>query len=163
MSVLKLTHKRDNSTGGLNLNDREQVIDTILRFARSLDIQDWVMCRACFTNELETDYSDLRGEPPSIVKADEFVAKRKSGLEGLKTLHVSTNHLVTMEGEEAICTSNAVIYRFAPHLAEDNAFHTYCIYTHRLRKMDKDWKICAVKQTVVANVGNPLVHGALRK
>ena len=62
------------------MNDHTAITDTIFRFARSLDIQDWEMCRACFMDELETDYSDLRGEPPSTVSADEFVAKRKSGL-----------------------------------------------------------------------------------
>jgi hypothetical protein len=150
---------------GVILNDinRNAIIDVILRFARSLDIQDWEMCRTCFMDELETDYSDLRGDPPSMVGADEFVAKRKSGLAGLKTLHISTNHLVEIEGYKAVCTSNSVIYRFDPNLSGDNSFHTYCIYTHRLCKTNEGWKIYAVKQTVIANVGNPNVHGALRK
>jgi len=93
------------------LSDRAAVSDVVLGFARSLDIKDWEACRRCFLDEIETDYSDLRGEPPSRVKADDFVAKRRAALERLKTLHLSTNHLVTVDGDRATCVSAAVIHR----------------------------------------------------
>jgi hypothetical protein len=72
------------------LGDRTAVSDVILAFARSLDLKDWEGCRCCFLDEIETDYSDLRGEPPSRTSASDFVAKRRAALEHLKTLHLST-------------------------------------------------------------------------
>jgi hypothetical protein len=45
------------------LQDRAAVIDVVLGFARALDVKDWAACRRCFADEIETDYSDLRGEP----------------------------------------------------------------------------------------------------
>ena len=143
------------------LEDRAAVIDVVLSFARSLDVKDWEACRRCFADEIETDYSDLRGEPPSTVKADHFVALRRTALEKLKTLHLSANHLVTVEGDRATCVSAAVIHRFRP---EDGArFDTYCAYTHSLARGASGWKIQKVKQTVYWNTGDPDVHSGARR
>jgi hypothetical protein len=142
------------------LLDRAAVIEVVLSFAQTLDRKDWAACRRCFTDEIETDYSDLRGEPPSTVKADDFVALRRTALERLKTLHLSANHLVTLEGDRATCVSAAVIYRFRPDDAE--RFDTYCAYTHTLARTASGWKISKVKQTVYWNTGNPYVHTGAR-
>ena len=143
------------------LEDRAAVIDVVLGFSRSLDVKDWAACRRCFTDEIETDYSDLRGELPSTVKADDFVALRRTALEKLKTLHLSANHLVTVDGDRATCVSAAVIHRFRP---EDGArFDTYCAYTHSLARGASGWRIDKVKQTVYWNTGNPDVHSGARR
>jgi hypothetical protein len=96
------------------LQDRAAIRDTILRFALSLDVKDWTLCRSCFTEEVFTDYSALRGDPPATLTADEFVALRRKALEELVTHHVSTNHLITVTGDEATCLSSMVIYRRLP-------------------------------------------------
>jgi hypothetical protein len=143
------------------LGDRTAVSDVVLTFARSLDLKDWESCRRCFLDEIETDYSDLRGEPPSKVAAGDFVAKRRSALEHLQTLHLSTNHQVTVEGDTATCVSAAVIHR---HRADDGErFDTYCTYTHTLRRTSAGWKIAKVKQTVHWNTGNPAIHPGARR
>ena len=143
------------------LLDRAAVIDVVLGFARTLDLKDWTACRRCFMDEIETDYSDLRGEPPAIVKADDFVALRRTALERLTTLHLSANHLVTVEGDRATCVSAAVIHRFRPEDAL--RFDTYCAYTHTLARTASGWKISKVKQTVYWNTGNPDVHAGARR
>jgi SnoaL-like domain len=139
-----------------DLSDRAAVSGVILLFARSLDVKDWEACRRCFLDELETDYSDLRGEPPALVRADDFVAKRRAALERLKTLHLSTNHLITVDGDRATCVSAAVIHRLRPDDSE--RFDTYCTYTHALARTPAGWKIAKVKQTVHWNTGNPDIH-----
>jgi hypothetical protein len=45
------------------LADRAGVIDTVLRAARAMDVQDWPALRACLAATLDVDYSDLRGDP----------------------------------------------------------------------------------------------------
>jgi 3-phenylpropionate/cinnamic acid dioxygenase small subunit len=143
------------------LRDRTAVSDVVLTFARSLDIKDWEGCRRCFLDEIETDYSDLRGEPPSRTSAADFVAKRRAALEHLKTLHLSTNHLITVEGDSATCVSAAVIHRLRPEDGE--RFDTYCTYTHTLRRTSSGWQIAKVKQTVHWNAGNPSIHEGARR
>ena len=120
------------------LTDRAAVSDLILELARSLDGKDWTICRRCFLDEIETDYSDLRGEPPSRVRADDFVAKRRVALERLKTLHLSTNHQVTVDGDRACCVSAGVIYRLRP---ED---------THSLVRTPAGWKIARSSEPFAA-------------
>ena len=143
------------------LLDHAAVIDVVLGLARALDVKDWAACRRCFMDEIETDYSDLRREPPSTVKADDFVALRRTALESLKTLHLSANHLVTVEGDRATCVSAAVIHRFRPEDAL--RFDTYCAYSHTLARTASGWKISKVKQTVYWNTGNPDVHAGARR
>ena len=143
------------------LQDRAEVIEVVLAFARSLDLKDWPGCRRCFTDDIETDYSDLRGDPPQTVKADDFVALRRTALEKLKTLHLSANHLVTVDGDRATCVSAAVIYRLRPEDGE--RFDTYCAYTHGLVRTASGWKISTVKQTVYWNTGNPEIHAGARR
>ena len=138
------------------VRDRAAVIEASGRGA-ALDVKDWVAYRGCFTDEIETDYSDLRGEPPQIVKADDFVALRRTALDKLKTLHVSANHLVTVDGDRATCVSAAIIHRFRPEDGE--RFDTYCAYTHALVRAGGGWRISKIKQTVWVPA-NP-VHGRL--
>ena len=144
-----------------DLLDRAAVIDVVLGLARALDTKDWAACRRCFMDEIETDYSDLRGEPPSTVTADDFVTLRRTALGRLTTLHLSTNHLVTVQGDRATCVSAAVIYRFRPDDAE--RFDTFCAYTHILARTVSGWKISKVKQSVYWNTGNPDVHAGARR
>ena len=142
------------------LIDRTDIANTIIRFAYALDCQDWVLCRSCFTDEIEADYSDFRGQPAATIKADQFVELRRKGLAGLKTQHLSTNHIITVEGDRATCISSMVIHRRSN---EGEFFDTYGSYTHTLERTPHGWKICQVKQTVLWNKGNPLLHGAHRK
>ena len=143
------------------LIDRAAVSNVVLEFARSLDAKDWAACRGCLLDEIETDYSDLRGEPPSRVRADAFVAKRRVALERLKTLHLSANHQVTVDGDRATCVSAGVIHRLRPEDGE--RFDTYCTYTHSLARTPAGWKIARVKQTVHWNTGNPDVHAGAKR
>ena len=143
------------------LMDRAAVSNVVLEFAGSLDGKDWATCRRCLLDEIETDYSDLRGEPPSRVRADDFVAKRRVALERLKTLHLSTNHQVTVEGDRATCVSAGVIHRLRPEDGE--RFDTYCTYTHSLARTPAGWKIAKIKQAVHWNTGNPEVHAGAQR
>lgn len=145
------------------LLDKEAIRETIVRAARALDAKDWALCRACLLDEIETDYSDLRGDPPATVKADDYVASRRSALDGLKTLHLSANHVISVRGDEAECLSSAAIFRFRP--GEDGSsesFDTYGAYVHGLRRTANGWKIARIKQSVHWNSGSPFIHGALR-
>ena len=85
------------------------------------------------------------------MRADDFVAKRRVALERLKTLHLSTNHQVTVDGDRACCVSAGVIYRLRP---ED---------THSLVRTPAGWKIAKVKRTVHGNTRNPEVHSGAKR
>lgn len=143
------------------LFDQTEIRDTIIRFAASLDLKDWEQCRSCFADEVYTDYSDLRGDAPSPVSADEFVAQRRKTLRRLKTQHLSTNHLITIDEDHATCVSSMAIYRRRSGGAEEITFDTHCYYTHELVRTSQGWKICKVKQKVLWNEGDSKIHAGV--
>ncbi len=95
------------------MDDREAIREVVYRFFVAFDNGDWSGLRTCLADELTVDYSDLRGEPPRQLAADEYVAARAQALDGLRTLHSSANPVVTLDGDRAGCTCSALILRTA--------------------------------------------------
>lgn len=144
------------------LRDRMEIIDVVIRFASALDMKDWKLCLSCFTDEIEADYSDLRGEPAKLIKSTDFVKLREIALSSLITEHLSTNHTITVEGDEATCISHMTIYRFLPSVEVREHFDTHCYYTHTLARTPQGWKIKKIKQSVLWSTGNPKIHAGVR-
>jgi hypothetical protein len=46
------------------LVDRRAIVDTVGRYAQTLDARDWTAASARFADEVAIDYSDLRGTGP---------------------------------------------------------------------------------------------------
>jgi len=146
------------------LEDKSEIIDTVLRFAHALDKQNWAMLRDCLADQVDADYAALRGEKRHIVSADDFVAQRAKDLAGLKTQHISTNHLVSTHENHAECTSCFLIHRLDPaRMPDGNAYDTAGHYTHGLIRTSHGWRIDRIKQTVLWSRGNPEIHGARRR
>ena len=145
------------------LADHQAIVDTIVRWASALDAKDWGAARACFTDEVETDYADLRGTGSERLSADAFVELRRTALERLTTHHMSTNHVVTLDGDRATCASAMLIHRLDPGRERDNTFDTLAHYTHVLVRTTHGWRITRVRQAVAWNRGNAAIHaGAAR-
>ncbi|MCC3504975.1 MULTISPECIES: nuclear transport factor 2 family protein [unclassified Microcoleus] len=144
--------------------DRAAIVDTIVGFANAIDAKDWEKLRSHLADEIDIDYSDFRGENPRRITAEEYIKQRVEGLAGLLTLHVSTNHEVTIHHNTAKCQSAYQIYRLDPsRQAGENRLDTAGNYFHSLiQTTDGHWLIDGIKQTVVIVSGNPQVHGALR-
>ncbi|MEG3851248.1 nuclear transport factor 2 family protein [Microcoleus sp. herbarium7] len=142
--------------------DRTAIVDTIVAFANAFDAKDWQRVRSYLADEIDIDYSEFRGEPPRRVTAEEYIKQRVENLAGLRTLHVSTNHEVTINNNTAECQSAYQIYRLDPSRESQNRFDTAGNYFHQLIQTDGNWLIAGIKQTVMIVSGNPQVHGALR-
>ncbi|MEG4317959.1 MULTISPECIES: nuclear transport factor 2 family protein [unclassified Microcoleus] len=144
--------------------ERAAVIDTIAGFANAIDAKDWEKLRSHLADEIDIDYSEFRSETPRRITAEEYIKQRVEGLAGLRTLHVSTNHEVTIHNNTAKCLSAYQIYRLDPtREAGENRLDTAGKYFHSLiQTTDGHWAIEGIKQTVVIVSGNPQVHGALR-
>ena len=144
--------------------DRAAIVDTIVAFANAIDAKDWEKLRSHLADEIDIDYSEFRGEIPRRITAEEYIKQRVEGLAGLRTLHVSTNHEVTINNNTAECKSVYQIYRLDPtRESGENRLDTAGNYFHCLiQTTDGHWRIDGIKQTVVIVSGNPQVHGALR-
>lgn len=139
------------------LTDCSDVRQVVFRFANALDLQDWDLLRSCFDHVIEIDYSDFRGERRTI-SADEYVEQRRSALAGIKTQHLSFNHEIEIESDQATCHSAALILRIDPAMASENFFNSHCFYEHALVRTSAGWKMTKIEQRVLWNDGNPAVH-----
>lgn len=147
-----------------NLENKFEIIDTILRFAYAMDMQNWAMLRDCLAEQVDVDYAALRGVERHITSADDFVAQREKDLLGLRTQHISTNHLVSIQGEQAECTSCFIIHRIDPtRMPDGNNYDTAGHYVHGLIKTAQGWRIDRIKQMVLWSRGNRDIHGGLRR
>ncbi|HJW08599.1 MAG TPA: nuclear transport factor 2 family protein [Holophagaceae bacterium] len=145
------------------LLDRAAITDAIVGAADAFDAQDWERLRSYLLDEIRTDYSDFRGEAPARVRADAYVAARRQGLSGLKTLHVSTNHQICIDGDTAWCRSAYRIYRVDPSRPSgEDRLDTAGHYEHGLQRTSAGWRIASIRQTVLFRVGPADIHGAFR-
>jgi len=142
--------------------ERQAVVDTIVRLGRAMDDGDWVAVRGYLAQEIDTDYSSFRGTPPTRLLADEFVRLRRTGLAGLVTQHLTVGHVVTLDGEAAVCHCDFVIHRWPSDTTDRRVLHSYGYYVYRLQRMGDGWRIAGITQVVRRSEGDPSLHGALR-
>ena len=139
--------------------DDWQIVQVVNRFALAFDGHDWDVLRTLLSDEIEIDYRDLRGDPPSTVTAEEYVATRASNLNGLQMVHLFSSHVVDRDGDFANvrCAYQILRGRDGDHL--DTAGH----YVFGLRLQNATWKISSIRQSVARREGDPSIHGGAKR
>lgn len=120
----------------------------------SFDLKDWSALESVLAPRVRIDYSDLRGDPPSVVRAADYVESRAEALEPLATHHLLGNLEITESGEGASVRASAMIYRSRG----TRSFHSHAFYVFALRRIDGRWKITEIRQTIFWNEGDPRLH-----
>ena len=127
----------------------------ISRFANSFDVKDWDGLQTCFTEELYTDYSDLRGAPPQTITAGEYVQLRRESLDHLKLHHLVSNYEVDFtDSNNATCRASMIVWR----KSDEEEFTSHCVYMFQLVKRNENWKISGITQKVLWNEGKASIH-----
>lgn len=133
----------------------ESIAKVLFKFANSFDLKDWQALENTLMDDIQCDYQDLRGVFETCSKR-EYVNIRKKSLGHLKTQHLFSNLEITVEEGQASCQLSAVIYR------QDNdgkQFNSHVIYHfHLVQLKDDEWRIKKIKQIVLWNEGDPLIH-----
>jgi hypothetical protein len=143
--------------------DRAAIVGTIVACANAIDAKNWQKLRLYLAEEIDIDYSEFRGETPRRITAEAYITQRIEALALLQTLHVSTNHEITIDNNTAKCKSIYQIYRLDSDRASgENRLDTAGNYFHSLTQTNGNWIITGIKQTVTIARGNPQIHGALR-
>ncbi|WP_260855544.1 nuclear transport factor 2 family protein [Mesorhizobium amorphae] len=90
------------------LVDEHALIRIVDQIDRAVDAQDWKLARGYFAERVRVDFSSLSGQPETIVPADDLIAGWAGNLKASKTsLHLRTNHDVSVDGDRATVKSNA--------------------------------------------------------
>ena len=135
--------------------DNLKIQQLIARFANSFDIKAWDELQACFTESLYTDYSDLRGTPPEIISASDYVRLRREALDHLKLHHLVSNYEIDFpDSVHATCHASMIVWR----KSDTEDFTSHCVYDFQLTKVEDSWKITGITQKVLWNEGSSSVH-----
>ncbi|MFE4756795.1 nuclear transport factor 2 family protein [Streptomyces mirabilis] len=138
------------------LVDRSEISETVIRYFRALDLQDWPAMRATLTDTLDLDFSELFGDPREVVASDDFVGAAPHRMGGFRaTQHISPNHVITIDGDSAEMTA----YMNAWHVVEgpDGIEQTYVLrgsYDITMRRMSDGWRMSRLRMRVWHETGN---------
>lgn len=132
------------------LLDRAEIEDVIVRYANSIDIGDWDRYRTCFTDEVETDFSEVSpGSSPDYEKrtAEEWVEVVRNGMSPYAaTQHVNTNFTITVDGDVASCVNYIHAQLYAPAGRVEDSREIVGYYTWILVRTADGWRIRRVKE-----------------
>ncbi|HEY8479104.1 MAG TPA: nuclear transport factor 2 family protein [Spirillospora sp.] len=88
-------------------DDRTSIIETCTRMAWHADRREWDRLRTLFADEVRLDYTSLNGGEPGTLTPADIVAGWRDALGAYAaTQHLITNHLVTVDGDTAVCTAS---------------------------------------------------------
>ncbi|HCU99646.1 MAG: hypothetical protein CL897_02500 [Dehalococcoidia bacterium] len=135
--------------------DRQAISDTVLRYATGIDMRDWEAYRSCFTDEVEIDFSSWSGGEPQIMQADDWTAAVRAGLSGFQaTQHISSNHVINFDSDEATCVSYMQAQHYLPNEEGDNTLTLGGYYTNTLVRTPAGWRIRRCQLMVTWTTGN---------
>jgi ketosteroid isomerase-like protein len=131
--------------------DRLDVIDTCTRMAWHTDRREWDALARVFADKVTLDYTSLNGGEPVTLAPAQIVEGWRAGLGGYTaTHHLLGNHLVSLDGDSAVCTAAFL----ATHLKPDGGRWTLGgTYRFELARADGGWRITAVVMTAVWSDG----------
>jgi len=140
------------------LLDRAEISDLLIRYTTDLDTKDWELLHSCFTETIATDFSSVGGPAAATTQAGDFIAflRQFLGRDGLRTQHLSTNHVICIDCDSATCVSYIVAQHHLPEGSGDD-FIVHGYYTDALARTPQGWRISKRKFTLGWTTGNPQI------
>ncbi len=127
--------------------DRDDVVDLLVRYATAIDTRDWTLFRTCFTPDCRTDYGAI-GAWTGIDALTDFMERTHAPMG--QTLHRITNPVVAVDGDAG---SSRSYVQMVVAVARDSTlpFQAYGLYDDELRRTADGWRIASRRFTMVAS------------
>ena len=150
------------TTSNTSTPDQIQIIQLINQFGMAIDLRDWESFRSLFAEEVEFDYSSI-GEVAAVLCPEDIVDHARQDLGGFQTTqHQITNHLIELNGDEAMCQAHVRAYHFLPNDQGGSALEMGGYYTAKLIRME-NWKIKSWQFSVLWSHGNQQLFELAKK
>jgi hypothetical protein len=141
--------------------DQFTVQDTISRFGRLVDDQDWPGLPKMFTERVKLDYTRLFGGTPEEVPGSTIGDRWRKRLGGFDaTQHVITNIVADIEGDDASVVANVVAHHVLTALGDDGMLTGGGTYHIRLTRTGDRWLIAEIGVRVFWLDGNKNLFAA---
>jgi len=146
------------------LEDRQQISETVIRYAMSLDRADWQLFRDCISDPIFIDFSQWSGMEARTWRRDEWADFAREVLTGFEARqHLSPNHVVEFDGDdEATCVSYMYAQHHLPGAPGGDDFLMRGYYTNVLERSGGGWTIKSMTQHFVWGEGNGSIFEASR-
>lgn len=142
-----------------SLRDREDLRDTVLKFATAVDTIDMALYRSAFAEDCEYDLSAFNGQPPVTVKAADWAAGIEPFLRGFDaTQHLLSNFVFEIAGDRATVTAYVQAEHF---LVNDQGGDSATLgghYDFGLARTPEGWRIDRFKLTATWHRGNQGIY-----
>jgi hypothetical protein len=137
------------------LIDRMEISDTMIRYCTSYDTRDWDSFRSTLTDPFELDFTCWWGGDPVVVTPDEWIEKVRGVLMGFRaSQHFTTNHSITVSGDEATGVFYVLAQHYLPTEMGSNCFLLGGFYDTTFVRTSQGWKISKHKLTISWTEGN---------
>ena len=139
------------------LLDERALIRIVDGIDNAVDAKDWGRARSYFAERIGVDFTSLVGGEPATITAQQLIEGWASNLKPSKTsLHLRTNHAVTLDGDRATVTSHG----YAWNRMEGNGdplWEVWGTYEHRLARTADGWVVTAMTFRKTHERGNDWV------
>ncbi len=131
------------------LVDRVDIIDTLLRYATSVDTRDWNLLLKAYTDEIEVDMLSIGMEEVKTMSAKEFGEMIERAVMIFdSTQHLLSNHVVNIDGDRATHVAYVQAQHFRMEGAEAKAVTMGGYYSNCLIRTPEGWRINKYKITI---------------
>ena len=126
------------------MTDREEIIETLVRYATGIDSRNWPLFRTVFTEDCVLDYGDI-GSWTGADAVTEFM-EQSHAMAG-HTMHRLSNHAIAIDGD----TATARTYIDGLILAPDNnsGVNAVGFYDDELVRTPDGWRVARRRFTSV--------------
>ena len=83
-------------------DDKEQIVEVLIRYATGIDSKDWPLFRGCWTDEIDVDYQQL-GRFTSADALTEVMTRLHEDMG--PTYHRLSNFVIAVDGDRATARS----------------------------------------------------------
>ncbi|KZB88284.1 nuclear transport factor 2 family protein [Amycolatopsis regifaucium] len=138
-----------------DLVDRLAVVEVCTRLGWHTDQREWEALKTVFADEVRLDYTSLNGGEPAVLTPEQIVDAWSGLLGGFDaTQHLITGHLVTLDGDTAVCTAS---FQATHRLADPFGGPLWTLggtYRFDLVRAGDNWKIRGLVMTAKWADGN---------
>ena len=132
--------------------DRDEIVDVLVRYATGIDRRDWPLFRTVFTDDCELDYGEV-GSWKGVDAITEFMQQAHS-MAG-HTMHRLTNQVIAVDGDKA--QSRTYVDALIMVGDTNSGVNAAGFYDDELVRGDDGWRVARRRfiQVRVAAVGDP--------
>ena len=125
-------------------DDWQDISQVLLRFTSGIGRRDWALFRTAFTDDCQVDLADY-GSFNGVDAITEF--ETASHAEAGHTLHRMTNHVISVDGDQA--TARTYVDAWIMSVDGASGINALGIYDDELVRTDDGWRIARRKFTSV--------------